>query len=41
MLMKNKPVAGVETVYRSIKLILEEARAKSFRAVNSAMVNAY
>ncbi|TLD43033.1 MAG: hypothetical protein JETT_0603 [Candidatus Jettenia ecosi] len=39
--MKNSPVPTIEQTYKSIKIILEKARSKSFKAVNTAMVRAY
>ena len=39
--MKNNPVPAIEQTYKSIKTILEKARSKSFKAVNSLMVQAY
>jgi predicted nuclease of restriction endonuclease-like (RecB) superfamily len=39
--MKNDPVPVIEQTYKSIKAILEKARAKAFKAVNVAMVQAY
>lgn len=39
--MKNKSVMPVDKAYKNIKAILEKARAKSFKAVNTVMVQAY
>ncbi|MBI4688536.1 MAG: hypothetical protein HY756_12325 [Nitrospirae bacterium] len=39
--MKNKSVITLNNAYKNIKAILEKARAKSFKAVNTAMVQAY
>lgn len=39
--MKNSPVSTIEQTYKSIKIILEKARSKSLKAVNTAMVRAY
>lgn len=39
--MKNKSVLTIDKAYKNIKAILEKARAKSFKAVNTAMVQAY
>ncbi len=39
--MKNKSVITLDKAYKNIKAILEKARAKSFKAVNTAMVQAY
>jgi predicted nuclease of restriction endonuclease-like (RecB) superfamily len=39
--MKNNPVPAIEQTYKSIKTILDKARLKSFKAVNTAMVQAY
>ncbi len=39
--MKDKSVLPPEQAYKDIKAILENARAKSFKAVNTAMVQAY
>lgn len=39
--MKNKTVMPIDKVYKDIKAILEKARAKSFNAVNTVMVQAY
>ena len=39
--MKNNPVPAIEQTYKSIKTILEKARSKSFKAVNTLMVRAY
>ncbi len=39
--MKNKSVITLDNAYKNIKAILEKARAKSFKAVNTAMVQAY
>lgn len=38
---KNNPALAIEQTYKSIKTILEKARSKSFKAVNSLMVQAY
>ena len=40
-LLKNKSVMPIEKAYNNIKAILEKARAKSFKAINTAMVQAY
>lgn len=39
--MKNNPVPAIEQTYKSIKTILEKARSKAFKTVNSLMVQAY
>lgn len=39
--MRNSPVNAIEQTYKSIKTVLEKARSKSFKAVNTAMVRAY
>lgn len=39
--MKNNPVSAIEQTYKSIKTVLEKARSKSFKAVNTLMVRAY
>ena len=39
--MKNKSLLTLDKTYKNIKAILEKARAKSFKAVNTAMVQAY
>ena len=40
--MKNKlRPTSIESTYNSIKSILENARAKAYRAINFAMVEAY
>src|SRR3989339_2161045 len=39
--MKNNPVSTIEQTYKSIKTVLEKARSKSFKAVNTTMVRAY
>lgn len=39
--MGNNPVSIIEQTYKSIKTVLEKARSKSFKAVNTAMVQAY
>jgi len=41
MQMKNNPVPAIKQTYKSIKTILKKARSKSFKAVNSLMVQAY
>lgn len=38
---KNNPATAFEQAYKGIKTILEKARAKSFKAVNTLMVQAY
>lgn len=40
-IMKNKSVLPLDKAYKNIKAILEKARGKSFKAVNTAMVQAY
>lgn len=39
--MKNKSVITLDKAYENIKAILKKARAKSFKAVNTTMVQAY
>ncbi|MGQ3683651.1 MAG: PDDEXK nuclease domain-containing protein [Candidatus Loosdrechtia sp.] len=39
--MKDSSVPTIEQTYKSIKTVLEKARSKSFKAVNTAMVRAY
>lgn len=39
--MKNNPVPAIEQTYKSIKTILEKARSKAFKSVNTLMVQAY
>ncbi|MBI5212404.1 MAG: DUF1016 domain-containing protein, partial [Nitrospirae bacterium] len=39
--MKNNSVITLDKAYKNIKAILEKARAKSLKAVNTAMVQAY
>ena len=39
--MKNNPVSAIDQTYKSIKTVLEKARSKSFKAVNTIMVRAY
>lgn len=39
--MKDKPLMQIDKAYKDIRTILETARAKSFKAVNTAMVQAY
>ena len=39
--MKNNPVSTIEQTYKSIKTVLEKARSKSFKSVNTIMVRAY
>ncbi len=39
--MKNKSILPLDKAYKDIKDILEKASAKSFKAVNTAMVQAY
>lgn len=39
--MRNNPVSAIDQTYKSIKTVLEKARSKSFKAVNTAMVRAY
>ena len=39
--MKNSPVLPIDKTYKSIKTILDKARSKAFRAVNTFMVQAY
>ena len=39
--MKNSPVSPIDKTYKSIKTILDKARSKSFKSVNTIMVQAY
>lgn len=39
--MKNSPVSPIDKTYKSIKTILDKARSKTFKAVNSLMVQTY
>ena len=39
--MKNNPVSPFDKTYKSIKTILDKARSKSFKSVNTIMVQAY
>lgn len=39
--MKDKSLLQIDKAYKDIQIILEKARAKSFKAVNAAMVQAY
>ena len=39
--MRNSPALLIDDTYKSIKTILEKARSKSFKAVNTMMVRAY
>lgn len=39
--MKDKPLIQIDKAFKDIRTILETARAKSFKAVNTAMVQAY
>lgn len=39
--MKNKSTLPLDKAYKDIKAILEKARSKAFRAVNTAMAQAY
>lgn len=38
---KNNPATAIDQAYKSIRTILEKARSKSFKAVNTIMVHAY
>ncbi len=40
-MMNNVSTRTIDTVYGNIKFILEEARKKSYRTINSVMVSAY
>ena len=39
--MGNSPVSPIDKTYKSIKTILDKARSKSFKVVNTLMVRAY
>ena len=39
--MRNNPESVIDQTYKSIKTVLEKARSKSFKAVNTIMVRAY
>mgnify|MGYP001585881594 FL=1 len=39
--MKNSPVSPIDKTYKSIKTILDKARSKAFKSVNTLMVQAY
>lgn len=40
-MMKNSPGIPIDKTYKSIKTIFEKARSKSFKAVNTLMVQSY
>ena len=38
---KHKPSKEADSLYREIRVVLEQARSSAYRAVNAAMVEAY